>query len=76
MYKQPLTDQETPFTVIFITKLWTVGIFAYFQSSYVYVELYTLNIFCMFYEHDILLEKWIKSKWTHGAYFIISLQDL
>lgn len=47
-----------------------------FQPSYVYVELYTLNIFGMFYEHDILLEKWIKLKWTHGAYFIINLQDL
>lgn len=68
MYKQPLNDQVTPFTVIFITKtysLWTVGIFAYFQSSYVYVELYNLNIFCMFYEHDILLEKWINgSNWS------------
>lgn len=80
MYQsEPLTDQIRPFTVTFITQtysLLTVGVFAYFQSSYVYVELYTLNIFGMFYEHDILLEKWIKLKWTHGAYIIINLQDL
>lgn len=57
MYKKPLTDQIRPFTVIFITetyRLWTVGVFAYFKSSHVDVELYTLNIFGMFYEHDIL----------------------